>query len=66
MNPVPAASVAPRKKSKTLWVVLISVIVIAVLGAGVYFKRKNSSAIVTVTTEKAVIKTITQIVSATG
>lgn len=65
MNPAPAASVAPRK-SKTVWIVLIAVVVVAGLGFGVYKKRAAGAGVTTVTTEKAIIKTITQVVSATG
>lgn len=65
MNPAPAASIAPRK-SKTPWIILVSIVVAAALGFGVYKKRAAGAGATTVTTEKAVIKTITQIVSATG
>lgn len=72
MNPAPAASkpasavIAPRKKSKTKWIVLAAVVLVIALGVGAYLKNKSSAQAVAVTTEKAVVKTITQIVSATG
>ncbi|MEO5958343.1 MAG: efflux RND transporter periplasmic adaptor subunit [Opitutaceae bacterium] len=68
MNPAPAASGAalPRKKSKTVWLVLGGLILVIGLGAAAYFKKKSQGQVTTVTTEKAVVKTITQIVSATG
>ena len=71
MNPAPAAPTrAPativRKKSKAKWFILGGIVLFAAGGAGVYYKKKGQSQIVTVTTEKAIVKTITQIVSATG
>ncbi len=67
MNPPPAASTsAPRKKSKTKWFVLGGIVLLGALGTAAYFKKKNAAPSVVVTTEKAVTKTITQIVSATG
>jgi HlyD family secretion protein len=71
MNPAPAASkpaaaaVAPRKKSKLLWWIIGGVLVVG-LGVGVYFRRQASDKGQPVTTEKAIVKTITQIVTATG
>jgi HlyD family secretion protein len=71
MNPVPAASksapaaVAPRKKSKLLWWIVGTVVVIG-LGVGVYYRRQASEQGQPVTTDKAIVKTITQIVTATG
>jgi HlyD family secretion protein len=64
-KPAPAAS-APRKKSMTKWFVLGGIVLLGGLGTAAYFKRKNDAPKVVVTTEKAVTKTITQIVSATG
>lgn len=68
MNPaIPApAAIAPRRKSKTLWWILGLGALLIALGVAAYFKSKNSGQTVVVTTEKAVTKTITQIVSATG
>ncbi len=60
------ASAAPKKKSRrTLWLVIAIVVVAAVAGAAaVAAKRKDKS--IVVTTDKAVVKTITQTVNATG
>jgi HlyD family secretion protein len=71
MNPASAAPhaaplPASRKSSKTKWIVLGAVLLVIAGSVGVYFKKKGQSGIVTVTTEKAVVKTITQVVSATG
>jgi HlyD family secretion protein len=72
MNPPPVApktapaAIAPRKKSNTLWWILGGTALLIALGVAAYLKNKSSGAAVTVTTEKAVVKTITQIVSATG
>lgn len=69
MNPAPASfQVAPpsRPRSYAIWYVLGALVLVIGLGAAAYFKKKQSGAVVTVTTEKAVVKTITQIVSATG
>lgn len=63
--PAPAVLPPPRK-SKARWVILIGVVVLAALGAGVYFKNKNADKGFAVSTEKAVVKTITQVVNATG
>jgi len=72
MNPAPTAlkaapaAIAPRKKSKTKWVVISCIGLVVAMGVGAYLKNKGSAQAVAVTTEKAVVKTITQIVSATG
>jgi HlyD family secretion protein len=61
-NPKPAA----RKKSRTWVYILVVLLVVAGLGTAAYIKNKKQGKVTTVTTEKAVIRTITQIVSATG
>ena len=71
MNPAPsvskASAAAPgRKSSKAKWFILLGVVLAIAAGVGIYFKKKSASAVVKVTTDKAVTKTITQIVSATG
>jgi HlyD family secretion protein len=72
MNLDPAASKsaspasAPRKKSTKKWFVLGGIVLLVGLGTAAYFKKKNATPAVVITAEKAVIKTITQIVSATG
>jgi HlyD family secretion protein len=65
MNPAPAVPV-PRKKSKTKWFVLGGLVLLVALGTAAYFKKKSTDQVVAVTTDKAIVKTITQVVSATG
>ena len=70
--PVPPASssttlrVEPPRKSRVPLIIGGLVLLLIALSVGAYFKQKGSSAEVKVTTEKAVVKTITQLVSATG
>ncbi|PTY00074.1 efflux RND transporter periplasmic adaptor subunit [Opitutus sp. ER46] len=67
-TPKPIGNVpAPkRKKSLVKWIVIGGVVLLAVaIGLGVVAKKRRG-AIVMVTTEKAIVKTITQTVSATG
>src|SRR5215212_8499173 len=72
MNPPPAASKggavasAVPKKSKAKWFILVGILLLAGLGAAAYYKNKFTDKGLAVTTEKAVVKTITQIVTATG
>ncbi|MDP3071166.1 MAG: efflux RND transporter periplasmic adaptor subunit [Opitutaceae bacterium] len=61
-----SASAPPRSRSKAPWIILILLLVLGGLGTAAYFRRKGQSSEVKVTTEKAIVKTITQIVSATG
>jgi HlyD family secretion protein len=62
----PVSAVAPKKKSRrTLFVVLIVLVLIAVIGGAIAASKKKDVG-VAVTTEKAVTKTITQLVNATG
>jgi HlyD family secretion protein len=65
-NPSPAPTVAPKKKSRRkLLIILISVAVVAIAAAvAISAKKKDKSTVVT--TDKAVVKTITQTVNATG
>jgi HlyD family secretion protein len=58
--------VAVRRRSKGPWLIGLGLLLVVAAGVGVYFKRKSEEAVVTVSTDKAIIKTITQIVSATG
>ena len=62
----PAVSAPPKKKSKAPWLIFAGIVLFAALGVGVYFKNKNRDKGFAVTTEKAVTKTITQMVNATG
>lgn len=61
----PAGAFASRR-SKAPWIIAVVVLAAAGAGAAWYFKRRQDSSAVSVSVEKAVIKTITQIVSATG
>jgi HlyD family secretion protein len=60
-----AAAPAP-KKSKVKWYILGGILLLGGLGTGAYFKSKQSGKATVVTTEKAVTKTVTQIVTASG
>ncbi len=62
-----APAPAPKKKKsrRTLYIVLGALVLVAVLGA-VAAKSRQKEAPIPVTTEKAVVKTITQLVTATG
>ena len=57
--------VAPRR-SKLPWIIAIGVLIIAGAGGGYYYKQKNTDKGFAIVTEKAVVKTITQVVNATG
>ena len=66
LNAPSPAIIAPKKKSRrTLFIVLISLVVVAVIGAAIA-KSRNKEAPIQVSTEKAVVKTITHLVTATG
>jgi HlyD family secretion protein len=62
----PAPAVSPKKKSRrTLFIVLIAMVVVAAVGVAIAVsKRKDPGT--AVTTDKAITKTITQLVNATG
>ena len=66
-QPSKATPVAPTKKKsrRTLIIVLVSLVVVAGIGVAVAVSRQKEPNI-PVTTEKAVVKTITQVVTATG
>ncbi len=65
--PSTPASAAPKKKSrKRLWIVLGCLVLLVAVVAGVIVKNKGKEAGIPVTTEKAFVKTITQVVTATG
>ena len=65
-SPSAAPVNAPQKKSRTVWFVVLGLLVVALLAGGAIYKSKTSKKVVVVTTEKAVVKTIIQLVSATG
>jgi HlyD family secretion protein len=48
------------------WLVLGGLVLVVALGVAAFFKKNSTGQVVYVTTEKAVLKTITQVVSATG
>jgi HlyD family secretion protein len=62
----PAAVAKPRKKSKTKWYVIGASVLLVVLILAAVAKKRGSNNGTSVTTEKAVTKTIVQIVTATG
>lgn len=72
MTPVPAAAKTPSgsapaaKSSKTKWFIIGGVVLVLALGGGAYYRNKTTDKGFAITTEKAVIKTITQLVNATG
>lgn len=61
-----AGPVVVRRRSKGPWLIGLGLLLVVGAGVGVYFKKKAEEVVVTVSTDKAVIKTITQTVSATG
>lgn len=63
----PAAKVLPaRKKSRRKWWILAGIVVVAGLAVAAVMKSKQGVKPLTVTTDKAVIRTITHLVTATG
>lgn len=71
MNRSPAAlqaatAPATRKPSRAKWFVLAGIGLLGALGGAAYYKNKNADKGFVITTDKAVIKTITQLVNATG
>jgi HlyD family secretion protein len=58
--------VKPRKKSKLIWYVVGGSVLVAALIAVAVVKKRSAAATIAVTTEPAVMKTIVQIVTATG
>ena len=65
--PSTAATVPPKKNSRQrLWLVIGSLVLLVAVVAGAIIKNKGKDKTLVVTTEKAIIKTITQMVNATG
>jgi HlyD family secretion protein len=64
--PAPAAAKATRKPSRAKWYILGAVILVVGLGAAAAVSKRGKTEGTAVTTEKAVVKTITQLVTATG
>lgn len=64
-QPSSAKPATPRRKSKKKWIIIGAVVLLAALVVvGVSRKKKDTG--ILVTTEKAITKTITQVVTATG
>lgn len=61
-----SAPAAPKKKSRRTLYIIIAVAVVVLLGVGAGVAAKNKDKATAVTTDKAVVKTITQTVNATG
>jgi HlyD family secretion protein len=61
-----AAAAKTRKKSKLKWYLIGSIVVLGALVALAVVKKRGSNTGISVTTEKAVTKTIVQVVTATG
>jgi HlyD family secretion protein len=58
--------VKPRRKSKLKWYLIGATVLLLVLGGLAVAKKKSSGKAIGITTEKAVTKTIVQVVTATG
>jgi HlyD family secretion protein len=63
---VPSPAQAKKKSKKRLFLILGSVLVLAILIAAAVAKSKGEEKPIQVTTDKAVVKTITHVVTATG
>ena len=63
---VPASVAKPRKKSKLKWWILGITVLLIVLVALAVSKKRGSNVGTPVTVEKAVVKTLVQVVTATG
>jgi HlyD family secretion protein len=63
--PAKPASVPPRK-SRTKWYIIGGVVLLVVLGTAATLSKRGKTAAIPVTTEKAVVRTLTQLVTATG
>ncbi len=73
INPVSAvpksgstAPAARQKKSPVKWYLLGGILLLGGLSGAAYYKTKSAGPVTAVTFEKAVIKTLTQVVTATG
>ena len=61
-----AAPLARPRRSKLPWFIALGVALVLAAGGGYYYKQKKTDKGFAVTIDKAVIKTITQMVNATG
>lgn len=66
LPPPSRAVVKPKKKSKMKWFIIGAVVLVVGLGVAAKFSNKNRDKGSVVTVEKAFVKTITQVVTATG
>lgn len=70
MNQAPSSASSPagvpRRKSKKKWIIIGATVLLAILVAAGVMKGRNKDVGIMVTTEKAFVKTITQVVTATG
>jgi HlyD family secretion protein len=64
--PAKPAPAVPRKSSRKKWYFLGAIVLLGVIGGGVMRARKAKGEVIPITTEKAIVKTITQLVTATG
>ncbi len=70
MNQAPSTATTPagvpRRKSKKKWIIIGATVLLAILVTAGVMKGRNKDVGIMVTTEKAFVKTITQVVTATG
>lgn len=70
MNQAPSTASTPagvpRRKSKKKWIIIGATVLLVILVAAGVMKGRNKDAGIVVSTEKAFVKTITQVVTATG
>ncbi len=62
----PARPGAAARKSRAGWYITIVVVLLGAAGGGYYYKKTTGDKGLPITTDKAIIKTITQLVNATG
>src|SRR5476651_516743 len=65
-SPRPTDIVPAPRKSGAKWLILAGIVVVAAIGGAAWFKRTHAAQGIAITTEKAVVRTITQVVTATG
>jgi HlyD family secretion protein len=58
--------VAPPRRSRAGWYIFCGVLLLGALGGGYYYKKRTADKGFAVTMDKAIVKTITQMVNATG
>ncbi|HVW20037.1 MAG TPA: efflux RND transporter periplasmic adaptor subunit [Opitutaceae bacterium] len=64
--PAPVPPPSPRRKGGTRWIIAAAVVLLLVLGGLAVWKRSHAPKGTPVTTERAVVRDITQVVTATG